>query len=309
MAEAVYARDIYGKTLLELGKKDPDIVVLDADLSGSTRTAFFAKEFPRRFFNMGVAEQNMMAVAAGLASCGKIVFASTFSMFASARALDQVRNSVVYNKFNVKIVATHGGLTVGEDGSSHQALEDISFMRSIPGMTVVVPCDGPEARETVLAAYKQPGPFYIRLGRSKVPTLANKEKFSLGKGYILEEGSGVAIIATGIMVEQALKARDLLAKNGIKPYLVNIHTIKPIDTKLLLTLAAKVKAFVVCEEHSIIGGLGSAVIEAISRENPIPVARVGTQDKFGQSGSPAELLKDYGLAPEDIAKAVKALLR
>jgi transketolase len=309
MAEVVYARDVYGKTLVELGRKDPRVVVLDADLSGSTRTAMFAKEFPKRFFNMGVAEQNMMAMAAGLASCGKIVFASTFSMFASARALDQVRNSVSYNKFNVKIVATHGGLTVGEDGASHQALEDISYMRSIPGMRVLVPCDGPEARDAVMAAYKEEGPFYVRIGRSKVTTLENKKKFAVGKGYILEEGSQVAVIATGIMVEKALKATSLLKKDGITPFLVNIHTIKPIDKELLVSLANKVKAFVACEEHSVIGGLGSAVIEAISESKPIPVFRIGTQDKFGQSGSPAELLKDYGLESEDIVKAVKDILR
>jgi transketolase len=309
MSQLVYARDVYGKTLLELGKSDPNIVVLDADLSGSTRTALFGKEFPKRFFNMGVAEQNMMAAAAGLASCGKIVFVSTFSMFASARALDQVRNTVSYNNFNVKIVATHGGITVGEDGSSHQALEDISYMRSIPGMRVLVPCDGPETKDAVMEAYRQEGPFYIRIGRAKAQTVENKKKFVLGKGYILEEGRDVAIVATGIMVQAALKARETLAKEGISPYVVNIHTIKPIDKELLIRLSSKVKGFVICEEHSVIGGLSSAIIEALAEDRPVRIKRVATNDVFGQSGTPQELLKKYKLESQDIAQAVKEMLR
>jgi transketolase len=310
MADLMYARDIYGKTLLELGKSDPKIVVLDADLSGSTRTAMFGKEFPKRFFNMGVAEQNMMAVAAGLAATGKIVFASTFSMFASARALDQVRNSICYNNLDVKIVATHGGITVGEDGSSHQALEDVSYMRSIPGMRVLVPCDGPETKDAVLCAYKEKGPFYIRIGRSKVETIDKKKKFVLGKGCIVEEGKDVAIIACGIMLEEALKARNLLVeKDGISPYVVNIHTIKPIDKDLIAKLASKVKGFVVCEEHSQIGGLSSAVMEAVAEDNPVRIKSVAIKDIFGQSGSPAELLKKYSLKAEDIVDSVKEILR
>ncbi|MBN2120739.1 MAG: transketolase family protein [Candidatus Omnitrophica bacterium] len=309
MSEQVYARDIYGKTLVELGRRDSNVVVLDADLSGSTRTCFFGKEFPERFFNMGVAEQNMMATAAGFASCGKIVFVSTFSMFASARALDQVRNSITYNNFNIKIVASHGGLTVGEDGSSHQALEDISFMRSIPGLRVIVPCDGPETKEAVLAAYKEEGPFYIRIGRSKAATIENKKTFVLGKGCIIDEGKDVALICSGIMVAKAMQALSLLKKEGINPYLVNMPTIKPIDEELIINLSSKVKAFVVCEEHSIIGGLGCAVAEVVCENNPILVKRVGTKDVFGQSGSPDQLLKKYGLEPQDIAQAVKEILR
>lgn len=309
MGELFYARDFYGKTLLELGKKDPNIVVLDADLSSSTRTALFGKEFPERFFNMGVAEQNMMGVASGLASCGKIVFASTFSMFASARALDQIRNTICYNNFNVKIVASHGGITVGEDGASHQALEDISFMRSIPQMKVVVPCDAQETAQAVISAYKTPGPFYIRIGRAKVPEIEGKKEFVLGKGYFLEEGKDLAIIACGLMVYQAKLALEILKKENLKPYLVNIHTIKPIDEELILSLAQKTKGFVVCEEHSIIGGLGSAVAEVLSEKRPLPIKRVGIKDSFGQSGSPSELLKAYGLLPEDIAQAALELFR
>jgi len=309
MAELFYARDFYGKTLVELGRKDPNIVVLDADLSGSTRTALFGKEFPGRFFNMGVAEQNMMATASGLASCGKIVFVSTFSMFASARALDQIRNTISYNNFNVKIVASHGGITVGEDGASHQALEDISFMRAIPNMKVVVPCDAEETREAVISAYKTSGPFYIRIGRAKVPQIEGKKPFILGQGYILNEGEDLAIISCGFMVYQALRALEILKKQGINPYVVNFHTIKPIDEKLISELAEKVKGFVVCEEHSIIGGLGSAVAEVVSERRPLLIKRVGVRDSFGQSGTPGELLKFYGLEPENIAQACLEILR
>ena len=307
MADALYARDVYGKTLVELGKLDSNIVVMDADLSGSTRTSLFGREFPERFFNMGVAEQNMMSTAAGLASCGKIVFVSTFSMFASARALDQVRNSICYNNFNIKIVASHGGITVGEDGSSHQALEDISFMRSIPEMKVVVPCDAYETKDAVTSAYKEKGPFYIRLGRAKIPVLEGRKKFEVGKGYILEEGKDIAIIACGLMVHNAKKALDLLRKDKITPILANIHTVKPIDEELILNIAKRVKGIVVCEEHSIIGGLGSAVCEVLSENCPVLVKRVGTRDRFGQSGIPSELIKAYNLDSEDIANAAKEL--
>lgn len=308
MGELVYSRDVYGKTLVELGRQDPRITVLDADLSLSTRTAFFAQEFPERFFNVGVAEQNLMAIAAGLASCGKIVFVSTFSMFASARALDQIRNSICYNNFNVKIVATHGGITVGEDGSSHQALEDIAYMRSLPNMKVIVPVDGEETREAVLSAYQEKGPFYIRIGRSKVPTVENKKKFELGKGYLLREGKDLAIIACGVMVDIARKAVEDLEKEGISSALVNIHTIKPIDKELLISLSKQVKGFVVCEEHSVIGGLGSAVCEVLSENNPSLVRMIGVRDRFGQSGSPEELLKEYNLTSLHIVKAAKQIL-
>ncbi len=309
MAGLFYARDFYGKTLVELGRRDSNIVVLDADLSGSTRTVLFGKEFPERFFNMGVAEQNMMATAAGLASCGKTVFASTFSMFASSRALDQIRNTICYNNFNVKIVASHGGLTVGEDGSSHQALEDISFMRVIPQMKVVVPCDAEETASAVISAYKTPGPFYIRIGRAKVPQIEGKKEFILGKGYILEEGKDLAIIACGLMVYQAKMASEILKRQNIRAYVVNIHTIKPIDEDLILELAEKVRGFVVCEEHSIIGGLASAVAEVLSERKPLLIKRVGVRDSFGQSGAPSELLKAYGLLPENIVQAALEILR
>ncbi|MCD6134025.1 MAG: transketolase family protein [Candidatus Omnitrophica bacterium] len=309
MGELVYARDVYGHTLVELGKKDERIVVLDADLSSSTRTSFFAKEFPQRFLNLGVAEQNMMATAAGLAACGKIVFVSTFSMFATARALDQVRNTIAYNNFNVKIVATHGGLTVGEDGASHQALEDVAFMRSIPNMRVIVPADAPEAKEAVLAAYREEGPFYIRLGRSKVASLEKREKFELGKGYILAAGEDIAIVACGIMVKEALLARQMLSAEGITPYVINIHTVKPFDKDLIVEVAKKVKGFVVCEEHSVTGGLGSSVAEALADLLPRPLRRIGVRDKFGQSGSPAQLLEAYGLKANNISEAVRSLLK
>jgi len=308
-SEMLYARDLYGKALIELGKKDPDVVVLDADLSGSTRTALFGKEFPDRFFNFGVAEQNMMASAAGLAQCGKIVFASTFAMFATARAVDQVRNTICYNNLNVKIVASHGGLTVGEDGSSHQALEDINFFRAIPNIKIVVPVDAPEAKEAIFTAYKTPGPFYIRLGRAKVETLKKKKKFCLGKGYTLREGKDIAIVACGIMVKKSLCAADILKKQGISATVVNMHTIKPFDEKLILDIAKQHKKIIVCEEHQVTGGLYSTVAEILINKFPIRVERVGISNIFGQSGSPEELLKHYGLTADNIAEKAKRVLR
>lgn len=304
-----YARDIYGKTLVELGKKDKNIIVLDADLSGSTRTAFFAKEYPGRFFNFGVAEQNMMASAAGLARCGKTVFASTFAMFASARAVDQVRNSICYNNLNVKIVATHGGVTVGEDGATHQAIEDINFFRAIPNIRIVVPADGPETRAAVIAAAEEPGPFYIRLGRSKTSSIENKADFSLGKGYKIGKGRDIAIIACGIMVSEALSASLILAKEGILSTVVNIHTIKPVDKGLLIDIAENYKNILVCEEHQVTGGLFSAVAEVLINKKPVYVERIGVEDEFGQSGSPRELMDFYGLSSDFIAKKAKAMLR
>lgn len=307
--EALYARDIYGKTLVELGKKDTRVVVLDADLSGSTRTSFFCKEFPDRFLNFGVAEQNMMASAAGIANCGKIVFVSTFAMFATARALDQLRNSVCYNNFNVKVVATHGGLTVGEDGASHQALEDINFLRAIPNIRIIVPADGPEAKAAIIAAFENEGPFYIRLGRSKIPTLEGKKDFKLGCGYYLREGKDIVIIACGIMVYEALLARDLLKEKGIAAAVVNAHTIKPIDEELLVKIAKKYKKIIVCEEHQVTGGLYSAVCEVVSRKCPIKVERVGVENRFGQSGLPRELMELYGLTANFIADKTEKFLR
>ncbi|MDD3295835.1 MAG: transketolase family protein [Candidatus Omnitrophica bacterium] len=309
MSQAQYTRDAYGNALVELGGRDASIVVLDADLSGSTRTSFFRDKFPGRFVNFGVAEQNMMASAAGLASCGKIVFASTFAMFATARALDQVRNSICYNNLNVKIVATHGGITVGEDGASHQALEDVNFFRAIPNMKIIVPCDGPETRSAVIAAYETPGPFYIRLGRAKAETIKNKSEFILGKGYILGKGKDVAIIACGITVGEAIGARVLLEKEGISATVANFHTIKPIDQDLVVDIARNHKKIVVCEEHQITGGLFSAVSEVLVRKYPVRVEPVGIEDRFGQSGKPQELLDFYGLTSRSIAEKAKKLVR
>lgn len=307
MAEMLYQRDVYGKTLVELGKCSRDIVVLDADLSGSTRTSLFAKEFPDRFFNFGVAEQNMMATAAGLASCGKVVFASTFAMFASGRAWDQVRNSICYSDLDVKIVATHAGITVGPDGASHQALEDIAILRAIPNIKIIVPCDGPQTREAVITAFETKGPFYIRLGRSKVPTIDEKPVFKLGKGQVLKEGSDVTIIACGIMVQEALKACEELKKMKISAQVINMPTIKPLDEGLLIEAARKHKGFVVCEEHSVIGGLASAIAETISEVHPTRILRIGVKNRFGQSGDEKDLLREYQLTSTDIIAAAKAL--
>ena len=307
--EKVYARDIYGKTLLELGKKHQDLVVLDADLSGSTRTIFFGREFPERFFNFGVAEQNMMATAAGLASSGKVVFASTFAMFAAVRALDQVRNSICYNNFNVKIVATHGGITVGEDGASHQALEDINIFRAIPNMKIIVPADGPQTKEAIMAAYQIPGPFYVRLGRWKSATIFKENDFTFGKGQIVKEGKDLAIIACGIMVNEALAASDLLKEKGFSVTVANFHTIKPIDEDLLVSIAQKHKKILVCEEHQIIGGLFSAVSEVLIQKYPTQVKPIGIKDEFGQSGSPQELMDFYGLSANNIAGKAEEFLR
>jgi transketolase len=304
MAEQFYQRDVYGKTLVELGKSNKDIVVMDADLSSSTRTALFAKEFPDRFFNFGVAEQNMMATAAGLASCGKTVFVSTFAIFASGRAWDQVRNSICYSDLNVKIVATHAGLTVGPDGASHQALEDIALMRVIPNMTVIVPCDGPQTAEAVKAALATKGPFYVRLGRPKVETIEHKGEFKIGSGQVLTEGRDVSIIACGVMVKEALDAAAGLKSKGIGARVINLHTIRPIDKELILKAAGETRAIVVCEEHTIVGGLASAVDEVVAENHPVKVIRMGVKNRFGQSGEPADLLKEYNLTAADIEKTV-----
>ncbi|MFH1459814.1 MAG: transketolase family protein [Candidatus Omnitrophota bacterium] len=308
--EMQYQRDVYGKTLVELGAKNKRIVVLDADLSGSTRTAFFAKEFPERFFNFGVAEQNMMATAAGLASCNKIVFASTFAMFATGRAWDQVRNSICYSRKNVKIVATHAGITVGPDGATHQALEDIAIMRVIPNMKVIVPCDGPQTRDAVMAAVNIDGPVYIRLGRSKILTLENKGDFKIGQAQILKSGQHAAIFACGVMVKKALDAQAVLAQGNINCSVINIHTIKPIDQEIIQKMAQKTQGIVICEEHSVIGGLSCAIEEVIT-ESSIgkPVVRIGVQNRFGQSGEPKDLMKEYHLDTEDIVNAVKKILK
>jgi len=308
MAEMLYQRDIYGKTLVELGRQNKDIVALDADLSNSTRTALFAKEFPERFFNFGVAEQNMLATASGLASCGKIVFVSTFAMFATGRTWDQIRNSVAYNNFNVKIVATHAGVTVGPDGASHQALEDIALMRVIPNMKIIVPCDAGQTGEAVIAAANTDGPFYIRLGRSKVPNIENKGKFELGKAQVLREGKDLAIIACGIMVDAALEAAGNLLKKGIKAGVVNLHTINPLDRDMVLRQARSTGGLIVCEEHTVIGGLASSIDEIVAENYPTKVLRIGIRNRFGQSGESAELLKEYNLTSADIEKAALTII-
>ncbi|ABY94158.1 MULTISPECIES: transketolase family protein [Thermoanaerobacter] len=304
---AMATREAYGKALVELGAKNKNVVVLDADLSKSTKTADFQKVYPDRFFNMGISEQDMMVTAAGLATCGKIPFASTFAIFATGRAYEQVRNSIGYPHLNVKIAATHAGITVGEDGATHQSIEDISLMRGIPGMVVINPADAEEARQAIFAAAEHYGPVYIRLGRMAVPDIHDQNyKFELGKGEVIREGKDVAIIATGVMVAIAIEAADKLKEEGIEATVVNIHTIKPIDKDLIVEVAKKTGKVITAEEHSIIGGLGSAVAEVLSEEYPVKIKRIGIRDEFGQSGSPKELLKHYGLTAEDIVKAAKS---
>ncbi|SFL45842.1 transketolase family protein [Pelosinus propionicus] len=302
-------REAYGEILKELGGKYENIVVLDADLSKSTKTAVFAKAFPQRFFNVGIAEQNLMGVGAGLAAGGKIPFVSTFAMFAAGRAFEQIRNSICYPKLNVKIAATHAGLTVGEDGASHQAIEDVSLMRSIPNMTVIVPADAEETRKAVAFAAEYDGPVYIRLGRMAVPDLfAADYTFEHGKAVQLEDGKDVTIIATGIMVGAAKEAAKQLQDAGISARVLNIHTIKPIDKDAIVKAAADTGAIVTCEEHSIIGGLGSAVAEVLVENSPVPMERIGVCDTFGESGIPSALLKKYHLTAEDIAAAAKKVI-
>lgn len=299
-------REAYGEALRDLGAKSKDIVVLDADLSKSTKTNVFKKAYPERFINVGIAEQNLMGTAAGLAAAGKIPFVSTFAMFAAGRAYEQVRNSICYPKLNVKIAATHAGLTVGEDGASHQAIEDISLMRSIPNMTVIVPADAIETRQAMefIAAYE--GPVYLRLGRMAVEDLFGEEyQFEHGKAVLLAEGSDVTIIATGVMVGPAKAAAKELAEAGISARVLNIHTIKPIDKAAIQKAAEETGAIVTCEEHSIIGGLGSAVAEVVVETTPVPMERVGVMDVFGESGTPDALLKKYQLTASDIVAAAK----
>lgn len=309
MSEMLYARDAYGEALIELGEKNEDIMALDADLANSTRTARFGKKFPQRFFDFGVAEQNMMGVAAGLASSGKIPFVSTFAIFGSGRAWDQVRNTICYNKLNVKIVVTHAGLTVGPDGSSHQAIEDIALMRAISNMTIVVPCDAPETKETILACAQYPGPVYVRLGRPKVPTIPKKDGFKIGRARILQEGKDVSIIACGMMVKQAQDAAKILEKEGRSARVVNMHTIRPLDKETIIECAKLTKRIVTCEEHLLCGGLGSAVAEVLAENMPTPMAMIGIRDRFGQSGTPEDLIKEYHLTCDDIAQACRKLCR
>lgn len=306
MGKMTATREAYGEALKELGGTNKDIVVLDADLSKSTKTSVFAKAYPERFFNVGIAEQNMMATAAGLAAAGKIPFASTFAVFAAGRAFEQVRNSICYPKLNVKIAATHAGLTVGEDGASHQAIEDISLMRTLPNMTVLVPADAHETRQIVAFAARHNGPVYIRLGRMGVPDVFGEDyQFRVGKANLLADGKDVAIIACGIMVSAARRAAELLVAEGYSARVLNMASIKPIDKEAIIDAAKATGAMVTCEEHSIIGGLGSAVAEVLVENMPVPMERVGVNDTFGESGTPADLLKKYHLTAEDIVKAAK----
>lgn len=301
-------RDAYGKALLQLGEENKDIVVLDADLSGSTRTSKFAARFPDRFFNFGVAEANMVGYAAGLAICGKIPFVSTFAIFAACRAFEQIRNSVCWPNLNVKIVVTHAGISVGEDGASHQAIEDISIARMIPNMTVVVPCDGIEAGKAVVAASKTKGPFYIRLGRASFPVVFSPDyKFELGKAKIIKEGKDATIIACGLMVFEALGAREILKEKGLDVRVINMSTIKPIDKEAIICAARETRAILTAEEHTIIGGLGSAVAEVLAENMPTLIRRIGVQDVFGISGSPGDLMRHFKLTKEDIARTVLEL--
>ncbi len=307
MAEKIATREAYGNALAEFGDKY-DFVVLDADLAAATKTATFKKKFPERFFDCGIAEGNMMSVAAGIATTGKTVFASTFAMFAAGRAFEQIRNSIGYPHLNVKIGATHAGITVGEDGATHQCLEDIATMRAIPGMTIINPADAVEARAAVEWAINYKGPVYLRFGRMAVPVLFDGDsyKFEFGKGKILADGSDITIIATGIMVSMALEAREMLKAEGISARVINIHTIKPLDRDIIINAAKETGAIVAAEEHNIIGGLGSAVAEVVSESCPVPVMRVGVEDMFGRSGKVPPLLEMYGLTAANIVTKAKA---
>ena len=309
MAEKIATREAYGNALAEFGEKY-DFVVLDADLAAATKTGVFKKKFPERFFDCGIAEGNLISVSAGLAAAGKIPFASTFAMFAAGRAFEQIRNSVGYPHLNVKIGATHAGITVGEDGATHQCLEDIATMRTIPGMTIVNPADAVEARAAVEAAILHNGPMYLRFGRMAVPVIYDKAtyKFELGKGVKMTDGTDVTIVATGIMVDMALTAAELLKAEGISARVVNIHTIKPLDKELIIDSAKATGAIVVAEEHNIIGGLGSAVTECVCEGCPVPVTRVGVEDQFGRSGKVPPLLEMYGLTPANIVAKAKAAI-
>ena len=306
----IATRQGYGEALAELGEEFQNLVVMDADLAESTKTAMFGKKFPERFFDCGIAEGNMVSMAAGLASTGKTVFASSFAMFATGRAYEQIRNSVGYPALNVKIAATHGGITVGEDGATHQCLEDVSLMRNIPGMVVCVPSDYIEAKAAVRAAIEYEGPVFLRFGRSAVPVINDRPdyEFELGKGIVLKEGTDVTIIATGIVVESAMEAAKKLEAEGVSAEVINIHTIKPLDDELVITSAKKTGKVVTVEEHSVIGGLGSAVCDTLCRYNPVPVLKIGIQDEFGTSASAAVLMKEYKLDADGVYEQVKAFL-
>ncbi len=306
----IATRESYGNALAELGKEHDDFVVLDADLSGATKTGIFKKAFPERHINCGIAEGNMMSVAAGIAATGKVAFASSFAMFAAGRAYEQVRNSIGYPHLNVKIGATHAGISVGEDGATHQCNEDIALMRTIPGMVVINPADDVEARAAVKAAYEYEGPVYLRFGRLAVPVINDKEdyKFEMGKGIVLREGKDVALIATGLEVAETLEAAEKLAADGIDAKVINIHTIKPIDEELIVATAKEICKIVTIEEHSVIGGLGSAVCDVLCEKAPAKVMKIGVNDTFGESGPALALIKKYGLDAESIYNKVKAFM-
>ncbi len=299
-------RQSFGEALLEIGRKNEDIVVLDADLSGATKTNIFAKQIPERFFDMGIAEQDMLATAAGFATCGKIPFASTFAVFATGRAYDQIRNSICYPNLNVKICATHCGITVGEDGATHQMLEDINLMRGLPNMRVISPCDDTQSKWAIEEASKINGPVYIRFGRSATPIIYDKDyKFELGKAIQFGEGLDATVFATGIMVAEALKAKEELEKSGINIRVIDIHTIKPIDKEIIIKCAKETKKLISIEEHSIIGGLGTAISEVLVENYPAKLVRIGIKDCFGKSGKAQELLEYFGLTSKEIIEEVK----
>lgn len=302
---AIATRDAYGEALAELGKVKEDIVVLDADLSGSTKTKKFAKLFPNRFFNIGISEQDMVGTASGLSLTGKIPFASTFAIFETGRAWEQIRQTVCYSNLNVKLVATHGGITVGEDGASHQSLEDIALMRVLPNMTVIVPADGFETKQVIEAVAEYTGPVYVRLGRAKVPPVMPADfTYKIGRAHVFGYGKDAVLIANGIMVSAALEARDILRAKGIDAGVINMSTVKPLDTEVLLEAASKTRLIVTAEEHSIIGGLGGAVSEFLSENYPIKIKKIGVRDSFGLSGKPSELLSYFGLTGNDIVTTV-----
>lgn len=307
----VATRDSYGNALVELGKEHDDLIVLDADLAGATKTGVFKKAFPERHWDVGIAEANMAGIAAGVAASGKVPFMSSFAMFAAGRAYEQVRNAIGYPHLNVKIGATHAGISVGEDGATHQCLEDLALMREIPGMVVINPADDVEARAAVKAAYEHVGPVYLRFGRLAVPVFNDEEtyQFEIGKGIVLKEGTDVTIFATGLCVNETIEAEKLLAADGINAEIINIHTIKPIDRELVVQSAVKTGKVVTVEEHSVIGGLGSAVCEVLCEEAPTKVLRIGVNDTFGESGPAVELVHKYGLDAEGIYKKVKAFVK
>ena len=311
MAEHIVTRAAYGQALAELGEKYPDLVVLDADLSGSTMTKAFADKFPDRFFDMGIAEANMVGVAAGLAACGKKPFVNSFAMFSAGRAWEQVRNSVAYPRLNVKIVGSHGGLSVGEDGATHQCIEDYAIMRAIPGMMVLSPCDGPEMRLAVKALLDYDGPAYLRLGRLAVDSVTDEVpgyQFHLGKGAQLRPGADAAILATGMMVQEAVKAADLMAGEGLSVRVIDLHTIKPIDEEIVLKAARETGALVTVEEANVVGGLGAAVCETVCTRYPVPVIRHGVKDLFGRSGAAQAVLDAYGLNAQSITNSVRCAI-